>query len=63
MTVTEAEEKSIFLNEVAFLAMFLCKSKANEDGLTEPFYTRFLKVQTYVRYFYARLVTKDIKVA
>jgi hypothetical protein len=57
--MTEYEEKSLFLNEVAFLAMFICKPKSNKDGLYEPFYTRFLKVQKYVRSLYIKLLISD----
>ena len=53
------ENKSIFLNKVAFLAMFECKPKVNEFGYVEPFRVRFLKVQTYVRCLYIRLLMES----
>lgn len=60
--MTKYEEKSKFLNEVAFLAMFVCKPKPNKEGFIEPFYTRFLKVQKYVRILYIKFIIESMKI-
>lgn len=55
--MTEYEEKSKFLNEVAFAAMFTtCKPTVNE-----PFFLRFLRVQSYVRRLYITFLVEDMK--
>jgi len=60
--MTKHEEKSKFLNEIAFLSMFVCKPKSDCGGLIEPFYPRFLKIQKYVRCLYIKILTENIKV-
>ena len=54
-------QKSLFLNQVAFLATFICEPKPNEFGYIEPVYKRFLKIQKYVRILYIKFVIEKIK--
>ena len=58
--MNEYERKSLFLNEVAFLATFICKPKPDEFGYIEPVYYRFLKMQKYVRVLYAKFIIEKI---